>query len=164
MHCVTEYPAPNEELNLKAISTLKNEFNLPTGYSDHSEGIIIPIAASAIGVSVIEKHFTLDKAMEGPDHLASLEPTDLREMIIAIRSIETAMGNGEKIASSSEIKNKDIARKSIVAKTNIKKGEKYTKNNIAIRRPGKGMPPNNYWSLLNHSASSNYEEGDYIDE
>ena len=164
LHCVTEYPAPNEELNLKAISTLKNEFNLPTGYSDHSEGIIIPIAAAAIGVSVIEKHFTLDKAMEGPDHLASLEPTELHEMIIAIRSIEAAMGNGEKIASSSEIKNKDIARKSIVAKTNIKKGEKYTKKNIAIRRPGQGMSPNNYWSLLNHSASSNYEEGDYIDE
>jgi len=164
LHCVSEYPAPNTELNLNAINTLRNHFQLSIGYSDHSQGAVVPIAAVALGAVIIEKHFTLDRKMVGPDHLASIEPLELSSMITSIRLIEEALGDGVKQPSTSEIKNKDSARKSIVAIRNITKGDIYTEENIAVRRPGSGMPPNKYWDLLGSLASSSVQAGQYIDE
>lgn len=141
LHCVTEYPAPYNEINLNAIKTLKNKFGLPVGYSDHSPGIEIAIASAALGAEVIEKHFTLDRTMEGPDHIASLEPYALRAMIDGIRNVEKAMGDGIKRPAVSEIKNISIARKSIVAKTDLKKGDTISIDSINIKRPGSGIAP-----------------------
>ena len=161
-HCTTEYPAPMNEINLKAMDSLATAFGLPTGYSDHSEGISIPIAAVARGAVIIEKHFTLDKNMEGPDHKASLEPKELAEMIKSIRNVEIALGDGVKRPTASEHKNKLIARKSIVAAKDISKGSELTTQNIAIKRPGDGMSPYDYWSVLGKKAKANYVEGDRI--
>lgn len=162
LHCTTEYPAPVNEINLNAMTTLKDAFHLTTGYSDHSAGITIPIAASALGAQLIEKHFTLDKTMPGPDHKASLEPNELKNMVQAIRDIELALGNGVKGPQPSEIKNKPIARKSLVAAKGIKSGDLFTESNLTIKRPGNGMSPALYWSLLGSSATQDYEEGDLI--
>lgn len=164
LHCTSEYPAPIAEINLKAIDTLSGSFGLQVGYSDHSEGITIPIAAVARGAVLIEKHFTLDKTLEGPDHLASLEPSELKEMVKAIKDVEKAIGSGVKLPTPSEIKNIQIGRKSIVAATTINKGEKLTANNLTFKRPGTGMSPYNYWDLLGKEAQKNYREGDLIDE
>jgi len=139
LHCTTEYPAPIEEVNLLAMLTVKEAFKIKTGYSDHTPGIEIAAAAAALGASVIEKHFTLDKNLPGPDHQASLEPPELENMIRSIRNIEKAMGSGIKIPSPSEIKNRDIARKSIVAACFIKKNEIFTAENLAVKRPGSGI-------------------------
>lgn len=162
LHCTTEYPAPMNEINLNAISTLRNAFHLTSGYSDHSAGITIPIAATALGAKLIEKHFTLDKSMPGPDHKASLEPNELKDMVQAIRDVEMALGNGIKGPQFSEIKNKPIARKSLVAAQYIKAGDIYTEENLIIKRPGNGMSPNLYWSLLGKTANRDYLEGDLI--
>ena len=162
LHCTTEYPAPVTEINLNAMSTLRNTFHLATGYSDHSAGITIPIAATALGAQLIEKHFTLDKSMSGPDHKASLEPNELKDMVQAIRDVEMALGNGVKGPQPSEIKNKPIARKSLVAAQNIKAGDIYTEKNLTIKRPGNGMSPNLYWSLLGKTANRDHLEGDLI--
>ncbi|WP_434341250.1 N-acetylneuraminate synthase [Motilimonas cestriensis] len=164
LHCTTEYPAPMAEINLKAMDTLGRAFELPAGYSDHSEGITIPIAAVARGAVLIEKHFTLDKNMEGPDHKASLEPQELAAMVKAIRQVEIALGVGVKSPTVSEVKNKAVARKSLVAAEDIKHGETFTKENLIIKRPGSGISPYRYWELLGKKASNAYQSGDLIVE
>ena len=162
LHCNTEYPTPFEDVNLKAMLTMKAHFGLETGYSDHTKGIEIPIAAAALGAAVIEKHFTLDRNMEGPDHKASLEPSELREMVSAIRHIETALGNGIKTPSPSEKKNIEIARKSIVAKTPIRQGELFTENNITVKRPGTGISPMRWEEVLGRKAARDFDEDELI--
>jgi len=164
LHCTTEYPAPFQDINLKAMETIANAFKLPVGYSDHSEGINIPIAAVAREAKIIEKHFTLDQNMEGPDHKASLEPEQLKAMIEGIRNIELALGNGLKGPRPSEIKNKPIARKSLIAEKAISKGAVFTEDNVAIKRPGSGQSPINYWTLLGKQAKNEYQAGDLINE
>lgn len=164
LHCTTEYPAPMNEINLKAMDTLGNAFELPAGYSDHSEGIAIPIAAVARGAVLIEKHFTLDKSMKGPDHKASLEPYELAAMVTAIRQVEIALGVGVKSPTVSEVKNKAVARKSLVAAKAIKTGEEFTQENVAIKRPGTGISPYCYWDILEKTSSQCYQVGDLIVE
>lgn len=141
LHCVTEYPTPYEAVNLRAMNTIKTAFGVKVGYSDHTQGIEIPIAAVAMGATVIEKHFTLDRNMEGPDHKASLEPDELARMVESIRHVEQAMGSGLKVASSVEIKNMAIARKSIHVNGDLKKGELLTEDNLIMKRPGDGISP-----------------------
>lgn len=164
LHCTTEYPAPVEEINLKAMDTLACAFELPAGYSDHSEGIAIAIAAVARGAVLVEKHFTLDKNMEGPDHKASLEPHELTAMVSAIRQVEVALGYGVKAPTVSEVKNRVVARKSLVAAQPIKSGEAFTAENVTIKRPGQGMSPYRYWELLSSQASKDYSAGELISE
>ena len=163
LHCNTEYPTPYEDVNLLAMLTIKEAFKVKVGYSDHTLGIEVPIAAVALGASVIEKHFTLDKNMEGPDHKASLEPHELKAMIDAIRNIEKSLGNGIKKPSKSELKNKYIARKSIVAKKEIKKGEIFTEDNITVKRPGNGISPMRWYEVLGKVASRDYKEDEIIE-
>lgn len=162
LHCTTEYPAPLMDINLAAMNTMASAFQLRVGYSDHTEGIFVPIAAVARGAIVIEKHFTLDKTMEGPDHKASLNPQELTEMINGIRQTEQIIGNGIKGPRPSELANKDIARKSLVANSLIKKGEILSSANLTVLRPGHGISPYNYWDLLGSPASYNFEEGELI--
>lgn len=164
LHCTTEYPAPMQDINLKAMDTIANAFKLPVGYSDHSAGINIPIAAVAREATVIEKHFTLDHNMEGPDHKASLEPEQLQAMIEGIRNIELALGDGLKGPRPSEIKNKPIARKSLIADQVITKGAVFSERNMTTKRPGAGQNPIHYWSLLDKEAKSDYQIGDLINE
>ncbi|WP_333859919.1 N-acetylneuraminate synthase [Clostridium sp.] len=163
LHCTTEYPAPYEDVNLKAMDTLKKKFNVPVGYSDHTEGIEIPIAAVAMEASIIEKHFTLDRNMEGPDHKASLEPDELKAMVKYIRNIESAIGDGEKKPTESEMKNIPIARKSIIAKCRIKKGETFTKENITVKRPGNGISPMRWFDVIGKTSVRNFEEDELIE-
>lgn len=163
LHCTTEYPAPFTEVNLKAMLTLKKTFGMEIGYSDHTPGIIIPVAAVAMGASVIEKHFTIDKNMEGPDHKASLEPRELKEMIDAIRCVEAALGDGNKVPQKSEIKNIAIARKSIVAKKKIKAGEIFTEDNITTKRPGNGVSPMRWHDVLETKAMRDFMEDELIE-
>jgi len=153
LHCVTEYPAPYLEINLKAMLTLKNAFNLPVGYSDHTKGIEISLAAVALGAQVIEKHFTLDRNMEGPDHKASLEPNELRMMINAIRNIEKAIGDGIKRPAKCEIKNLKVARKSIVVKKALKVGDKITINHLTLKRSGSGIEPKFFEILIGRTVN-----------
>jgi len=141
LHCNTEYPTPFEDVNLNAMLTIKNAFDVKVGYSDHTTGIEVPIAAVALGAEIIEKHVTLDKSMEGPDHKASLEPIEFKRMVDAIRNIEKAMGDGIKKPSPSEIKNIHIARKSIHTKVSIKKGDFISENDLIMKRPGDGISP-----------------------
>ena len=162
LHCTTEYPAPMEEINLKAMDTLGRAFDLPAGYSDHSKGITIPIAAVARGAVLIEKHFTLDNNMEGPDHKASLEPQDLTAMVSAIRQVEKALGSRVKTPTVSEVKNKAVARKSLVAARDINEGEVFSPENMTIKRPGDGMSPYRYWDMLERTASKAYRAGELI--
>lgn len=164
LHCTTEYPAPVVDINLNAMDTLANAFHLPVGYSDHSAGITIPIAATARGAVLIEKHFTLDKDMEGPDHQASLEPYELGQMVRAIRDVELALGDGIKGPRPSELKNKAVARKSIVANAMIEAGEVFGEDNLAIKRPGHGINPNRFWELQGKLAAKAYMAGDIIVE
>ncbi len=163
LHCTTEYPAPIEEVNLKAILTLKEAFKLPVGYSDHTPGIEITIAAVAMGATVIEKHFTLDKNLPGPDHKSSLEPDELKLMVKAIRNVEKALGNGIKKPSPSELKNRDVARKSIVAARKIKKGEIFTEENLTVKRPGTGISPMRWKEIIGKMANRDYEEDEVIE-
>ena len=162
LHCNTEYPTPMQDVNLRAMCTLREELGLPVGYSDHTQGIEVPIAAAAMGAVVIEKHFTLDRNMEGPDHKASLEPEELRAMVLAIRNIEAAMGDGIKRPSASEMKNRDVARKSIVAKTNIQKGEVFTEENLTAKRPGNGISPMQWNNVIGLKADRDYEPDEII--
>jgi N,N'-diacetyllegionaminate synthase len=150
------------DVNLFAIQTIKNELKTNVGYSDHTLGVEVPTAAVALGATIIEKHFTLDKNLDGPDHRASLEPKELVAMVNAIRNIEIALGDGNKIASNSETKNMAIARKSIVAKVNIKKGEVFTENNITVKRPGNGINPMEWNKVLGMVAGKNFEEDELI--
>jgi N,N'-diacetyllegionaminate synthase len=162
LHCNTEYPTPMVDVNLFAIQTIKNELKTNVGYSDHTLGVEVPTAAVALGATIIEKHFTLDKNLDGPDHRASLEPKELVAMVNAIRNIEIALGDGNKIASNSETKNMAIARKSIVAKVNIKKGEVFTENNITVKRPGNGINPMEWNKVLGMVAGKNFEEDELM--
>lgn len=162
LHCNTQYPSPYKDVNLMAMVSLKETFHLETGYSDHTQGIEIPIAAAALGASIVEKHFTLDKNMEGPDHKASLDPKELSAMVKAIRNIETALGDGIKRPSDSEKPNIDIARKSIVARCPIKKGEAFTKDNLAVKRPGNGTSPMKWFDVLGTYAKHDYEKDELI--
>jgi N,N'-diacetyllegionaminate synthase len=162
LHCNTEYPTPMEDVNLRAMLTIRDELGVNVGYSDHTLGIEIPIAAVAMGATVIEKHFTLDRTLPGPDHAASLEPDELKLMVQAIRNIEKAMGDGIKKPSPSEIKNMPIARKSIVAKNSIKKGEKFSKKNLTVKRPGSGVSPMEWDNVIGKVANHDYEMDDLI--
>lgn len=163
LHCNTEYPTPMEDVNLKAMETLRKAFDAPVGYSDHTKGIEVPIAAVAIGATIIEKHFTLDRNMEGPDHKASLEPSELKAMVQAIRNIEKAIGTGDKKPTPSEIKNMAIARKSIVANQAIKKGEIFTEKNITTKRPGTGISPMKWRQVLGQKATRDFTEDELIE-
>ncbi|BEK49231.1 N-acetylneuraminate synthase [Campylobacter coli] len=162
LHCNTEYPTPFEDVNLKAMKTIKEAFKLPVGYSDHTLGITIPIAAVSMGACVIEKHFTLDKAMRGPDHLASLEPSELKAMIKAIRELEKAFGDGIKKPSKSESKNINIGRKSLVAIGPIKKGDLFTESNLGIKRPGNGISPMEWDNIIGKIATRDFDIDELI--
>jgi N,N'-diacetyllegionaminate synthase len=163
LQCNTEYPTPYEDVNLKAMLTIKNTFDVKVGYSDHTKGIEVPIAAVALGAEVIEKHFTLDRNMEGPDHKASLEPDELKLMVVAIRNIDKALGNGIKKPSKSELKNKPIARKSLVAIKRIEKGELFTEYNIGIKRPGTGISPMRWDEVIGKFSSKVFDRDDLIE-
>lgn len=162
LHCNTEYPTPMQDVNLNAMLTIADELGVKVGYSDHTLGIEIPIAAVAMGAKVIEKHFTLDKNMQGPDHKASLEPHELKAMVDGIRNIEKAMGSGVKTPSPSEQKNIDVARKSIVAASSIKQGEVFTSQNITTKRPGTGISPMQWHELIGTPAQKDYKEDELI--
>ena len=163
LHCNTEYPTPFEDVNLRAMQTIKERFGTQVGYSDHTRGIEVPVAAVALGATVIEKHFTLDRNLPGPDHKASLEPEELKAMVSAIRNIEKALGSTEKKVSDSERKNIAIARKSIVAATDIKKGELLTEENITVKRPGTGISPMRWEEVLGTAAVRDFQEDELIE-
>lgn len=163
LHCNTQYPTPMEDVNLKAMITIKDELEIPVGYSDHTQGIEVPIAAAAMGATVIEKHFTLDKNMDGPDHKASLEPVELKCMVQAIRNIEKALGSGKKKVTVSEVQNRDVVRKSIVAACKIKKGEYFSEHNLTTKRPGTGVNPMRWDEIIGQVATRDYEEDEMID-
>ncbi len=162
LHCNTQYPTPVSDVNLLAMVKMHEELGLPVGYSDHTLGIEVPIAAAALGAAVIEKHFTLNKNMEGPDHKASLEPQELKRMVEGIRKTELALGVGIKQASDSEKENRDIVRKSIVAASGIKKGEKYTEENLTVKRPGIGISPMRWDEVIGKTAGRDYETDEMI--
>jgi len=162
LHANTMYPTPMEDVNLKAMLTIKNEFNVSVGYSDHTLGIEVDIAAVAMGASIIEKHFTLDKTMDGPDHMASLEPKELKAMVSSIRNIEKALGSSEKKLSPSESPNIKFSRKSIVAKRNIEKGEVLSENNMTTKRPGDGISPMKWYDVIGTLSTRNYSTDDQI--
>lgn len=163
LHCNTEYPTPYEDVNLNAMLTMQQAFGVRIGYSDHTKGIEVPIAAVALGATVIEKHFTLDCNMEGPDHKASLEPNELRQMVSSIRNIELSLGTGIKAVSNSESKNIAIARKSIVAAQNIKVGEVFTEQNLTVKRPGCGICPMKWEYIIGKIAKRDFEEDELIE-
>ena len=163
LHCNTEYPTPYKDVNLKAMCTMKEALKVPVGYSDHTSGIEVAVAAAALGAEVIEKHFTLDRNMEGPDHKASLEPDELAEMVRAIRNIELAMGDGKKEPSDSEKKNIAIARKSIVARCDIRAGEIFTEENLTAKRPGDGISPMQWNQVLNSEARRDFAPDEMIE-
>lgn len=162
LHCVTEYPAPIEATNLRAMNTLQDAFGLPVGLSDHTPGIAVPIAAVARGASLIEKHFTLDRSLPGPDHRASLEPDELRDMVQGIRDAEKALGNAQKGPAEPEWANRSVTRKSLVATQPIAEGDSFTPENLGVKRPGDGVSPMRYWQYLDRSASKSYQAGERI--
>jgi N,N'-diacetyllegionaminate synthase len=162
LHCNTEYPTPMLDVNLLAMNTIKKEFSIQVGYSDHTLGIEVPIAAVALGATIIEKHITLDKELPGPDHKASLEPMELIALVNGIRNIEQALGSSIKEPSISELKNIELARKSIVASSFIKKGEKFTINNITTKRPGTGLSPMKWDEVINKVASKDFHKDEQI--
>lgn len=159
LHCNTEYPTPFSDVNLRAMNSLKEYFNTPVGYSDHTIGIEVPIAAVALGATIIEKHFTLDRTMEGPDHAASIEPEELKQMVVAIRNIEKALGSEVKQASSSEMKNIAIARKSIHLSRSMSAGEILTKEDFEMLRPGDGISPMNYHEIIGRTLIKSLPKG-----
>ena len=163
LHCTTEYPAPYETVNLNAMNSLGDYFGVPVGYSDHTNGIEVSLAAVAMGAKVIEKHFTLDKNMDGPDHKASLEPDELSNLVSSIRNIEVAFGTSEKMPSEAELKNAVVARKSIVASCDIKKGEIFTTDNITTKRPGNGISPMKWNEVLGTQAIRDFNEDELIE-
>ncbi len=163
LHCNTEYPTPFKDVNLLAMNELKERFGVRVGYSDHTKGVEVPIAAVALGAGIIEKHFTLDRNMEGPDHKASLEPDELKAMVSAIRNIELALGDGHKKVSESERKNIAVARKSIVAAKNIKAGEVFNENNLAVKRPGNGISPMEWDNVIGKTAKKDFAEDQLIE-
>ena len=164
LHCNTQYPTPMEDVNLRVMDTLRRHFGVPVGYSDHTIGIEVPIAAAALGATVIEKHFTLDKTMEGPDHRASLEPEELRAMVSAVRHVEVALGDASKAVTASEAGNRAVARKSIVARCAIRKGEIFGEQNLAVKRPGTGISPMRWYEILGQVADRDYVADELIAE
>lgn len=162
LHCTTEYPAPYADINLRAMQQMREKFGVNVGYSDHSIGITVPVAAVALGATIIEKHFTLDKNMPGPDHKASLEPNELAEMVQSIRATEAALGDGYKKPASSEIKNMPIARKSIVAAVGIRKGEIFSEDNLTTKRPGSGISPMRWPEIIGQKAIKDFEPDELI--
>ena len=164
LHCNTEYPTPMVDVNLLAMLAIKNKFNVEIGYSDHTLGIEVPNAAVALGAKMIEKHFTLDRSLPGPDQLASLEPLELKAMVASIRNIEIAIsGNGMKEPTSSELNNIEIARKSIVAKTAIYKGEIFSESNITTKRPGNGISPMLWDKVIGQVSHKDFHEDELIE-
>ena len=163
LHCTTQYPAAASQANLMAMGTMEKAFGLPVGYSDHTEGIAISVAAAARGAVIVEKHFTLDKTLPGPDHRASLEPEELKHMVNAIRAVEQAIGNGVKIPATEEVPNINIARKSLVAASNINKGARFSLNNLIAKRDGVGISPMDIWRVLGKSAKRSYEVNEKIE-
>lgn len=163
LQCNTEYPTPFEDVNLRAMQTMREWFQVDVGYSDHTEGIAIPIAAATLGAAVIEKHFTLDRNMAGPDHKASLEPDELTAMVTGIRRVEKALGDGKKRVSKSEKKNLGIVRKSIVAGCAILEGDCFTESNLAVKRPGTGMNPMRWFEVLGTTAKHDFKKDELID-
>jgi N,N'-diacetyllegionaminate synthase len=163
LHCTTEYPAPKNEVNLRAMGAIAERYGVAVGYSDHTEGIEVPIAAAALGASVIEKHFTLDRKLPGPDHKASLEPDQLKAMVAAIRNIELALGDPVKRVTPSEVANIAIARKSIVASLPIRAGEVYTQDNIAVKRPGTGISPMRWDAVIGKRAPRDFARDELIE-
>lgn len=163
LHCTTEYPTPMEDVNLRAMVSMKRAFGVQVGYSDHTPGIEVAIAAVALGATLIEKHFTLDRNLPGPDHKASLEPPELKAMVNSIRNIEFALGDGIKKPSCSELKNRSIARKSIVARREIKVGELFSEDNLATKRPGTGISPMCWNEVIGSKALRNFKEDEIID-
>ena len=162
LHCNTEYPTPMEDVNLRTMISMESELGLKVGYSDHTLGIEVPIAAVAMGATVIEKHYTLDRTMEGPDHAASLEPLELKQMVKGIRNIEKAMGDGVKKPSNSEQKNISVARKSIVASKEIKLGDEFTSDNLVVKRPGTGISPMQWDEVVGKVASKDFHPDELI--
>lgn len=162
LHCTTEYPAPIADVNLKVMDILKSAFGLPVGYSDHTEGIAVPIAAVARGAVVIEKHFTLDRSLPGPDHKASLEPIELKQMVAAIRVVEQALGTARKYPTPCELKNMSVARKSLVAACSMAANEVFTAENLAVKRPGNGLSPMHYWEVLNKKSRRNFSADEAV--
>lgn len=162
LHCTSEYPTPPEDVNLRAMDTLGSAFGLPVGYSDHSRGIVVPIAAAARGAVLIEKHFTLDRTLPGPDHRASLEPEELAEMVRAIREVEAALGRSVKAPTHGEIETQAVARKSLVAATEIAEGQPFSTANVTARRPGNGVSPMHHWSYMGKAAARSYDSGEAL--
>ena len=162
LHCNTQYPTPYEDVNLRAMNRLKEKFGVKVGYSDHTKGIEVPIAAVAMGATVIEKHFTLDRNMEGPDHKASLEPGELKQMIQSIRNIECALGDEDKKPSASEKPNIKVARKSIVAARKIQAGEIFSEENLTTKRPGNGISPMKWYEVIGKESPRDFEEDELI--
>ena len=162
LHCNTDYPTQMKDVNLQAMLTIQKKFAIDIGYSDHTLGIEVAIAAAALGASIIEKHYTIDPKMNGPDHKASLDPNKLKEMVEAIRNVENSLGSHIKKTTKSEMQNKNVARQSIVAKKNIKKGELFSSDNLTCKRPGTGISPIKFESLLNKKAKKNFEFDDLI--
>jgi sialic acid synthase SpsE len=163
LHCTTEYPTPMEDVNLRAMVAMKSAFGVNTGYSDHTPGIVIPVAAVALGATIIEKHFTLDRNLPGPDHKASLEPHELKAMVEGIRNVERALGDGVKRPSPSELKNKPIARKSLVAIRPISAGEAFSAENMSAKRPGTGLSPMLWDEIVGRTASKDFAVDDLIE-
>tara|TARA_B100000446_G_scaffold46105_3_gene42197 strand:- start:38842 stop:39921 length:1080 start_codon:yes stop_codon:yes gene_type:complete len=163
LHCTSQYPAPPETVNLRAMNTLSQQFGLPVGYSDHTAGISIPVAAAAKGAVVIEKHFTLDRNMTGPDHRASLEPMELTQMVAGVRSVELALGDGVKAPHNCEKNTADVARRSLVAAESISAGKVFTHQNVVARRPGTGVSPMRYWDLIGTVAKRDYLAGELLE-
>jgi N,N'-diacetyllegionaminate synthase len=163
LHCTTEYPTPMVEVNLRAMATIRRELDVAVGYSDHTLGIEVPIAAVALGATVIEKHFTLDRSLPGPDHQASVEPQELTAMVAAIRNVERALGDGIKRPSPAEIKNIPVARKSIVAACRIRAGEPFTPGNLTVKRPGTGVSPMCWDEIIGRTATRDFAPDELIE-
>ena len=162
LHCTSEYPAPYDEVNLRAMDTLRDAFGLSVGFSDHTQGITVPIAAVARGAEIIEKHFTLDKNLQGPDHQASIDPVELSDMVKSIRQVEASLGDGKKIPSKSELKNRDIVRKFLVALVDIKAGEVFSETNLGVKRSGGGISATEYWKILGKQAQCDFKANEKI--
>jgi N-acetylneuraminate synthase len=163
LHCTTEYPAPFDEVNLRAMATIAEAFGVRAGYSDHTTGLAVPVAAVALGAAVIEKHFTLDRGLPGPDHAASLEPSEFKQMVRSIREVEQALGRPEKTPSASETDNIAVARKSLTAAAEIAAGAPFTAENLTVKRPGNGMSPMRYWDILGRASDRRYETDETIE-
>ncbi|MBQ6946797.1 MAG: N-acetylneuraminate synthase family protein, partial [Clostridia bacterium] len=163
LQCTTQYPTPYEDINLKAMDALRNRFDLDVGLSDHSQGIEVSIAAVALGATVIEKHFTLDRNMIGPDHKASIEPQELKNLVSSIRNVEKALGSGEKLPRQIELENLHVSRKSIVANRDIKCGEIFTEDNIVPRHAGKGISPSRWYEVIGQAAKRDFAEDEMIE-